>query len=47
MISQYNWTNLFNCLDIESDTALFYSVLNSFFCECVLDSFSPKLDRPA
>jgi len=35
MISQYNWTNLFNCLDIESATELFYSVLNTFFCECV------------
>jgi len=25
-------------LDIESATELFYSVLNSFFCECVPDS---------
>jgi len=33
MISQYN-------LDVESATELFYSVLNSFFCECV------PLDRP-
>jgi len=46
MILQYNWTNLYNCLDIESATELFYSVLNSFFCEYVPDSFPPKLDRP-
>jgi len=45
MISQYNWTNLYNCLDIESATELFYSVLNSFFCECVPDSVPPRLDR--
>jgi len=45
LISQYNWTYLYNCLDIESATELFYSVLNSFFCECVPDSFPPKLDR--
>jgi len=37
--SQYYWTNLYNCLDIESATELFYIVLNSFFCECVPDSF--------
>jgi len=47
MISQYNWTNYFNCLDIESATELFYSVLNSFFCERVPDSFPPKVDRPS
>jgi len=46
LISQYNWTNLYNCLDIESATKLFYSFLNSFFCECVPDSFPPKIDRP-
>jgi len=46
MISQYNWKNVYNCLDIESATELFYSVLNFFFCECVPDSFPPKLDRP-
>jgi len=46
MISLYNWTNLYNCLDIESAMELFYSVLNSFFCECDSDSFPPKLDRP-
>jgi len=46
LISQYNWTNLYNCLDIESTTELFYSVLNSFFCECVPDSFPLTLDRP-
>jgi len=46
LISQYNWTNLYNCSDIESATELLYSVLNSFFCECVPDSFPPKLDRP-
>jgi len=46
MISQYNWANLYNCWDIESATELFYSVLNSFFCECVPDSFPPKLGRP-
>jgi len=45
MISQYYWTNLYNCWDIESATELFYSVLNSFFCECVPNSFPPKLDR--
>jgi len=46
LISQYNWTNLYNCFDIESATELFYSVLNSFSSECVPDSFPPKLDRP-
>jgi len=46
LISQYNWTNLYNCLDIESATELFNSVLNSFFFECVPDSFPPKIDRP-
>jgi len=46
LISQYNWTNLYNCLDIESTTELFYSVLNSIFCECVPDSFPLTLDRP-
>jgi len=46
LISQYNWTNLYNCLDIESATELFYSVLNFFFCECVPDSFPLELDRP-
>jgi len=44
MISQYNWTNLYNSLDIKSATELFYSVRNSYFCECVSDSFPPKLN---
>jgi len=46
MTSQYNWANLFNCLNIKSATELFYIVLNSIFCECVPDSFPPKLDWP-
>jgi len=46
LISQYYWTNLYNCLDIESATELFNSVLNSFFFECVPDSFPSKIDRP-
>jgi len=37
MISQYNWTGLYNCMDIESVTELFYIVLNNFFNECVPD----------
>jgi len=41
-ISQYNWTNLYNCLDIESATEILYSVLNPFFCKYVPDSFPPK-----
>jgi len=31
MISQYNWIDLYNCMDIESATELFYIVLNIFF----------------
>jgi len=46
MISQYNWTDLYNCMDIESATELFYIVLNTFFNECVPDSLPSKLNRP-
>jgi len=28
-ISQYNWTDLYNSMDIESATELFYIVLNT------------------
>jgi len=31
MIFQYNWTDLYNCMDIESATELFYTVVNTFF----------------
>jgi len=31
MISKYNWTDLYNCMDIESATELFYIVFNTFF----------------
>jgi len=46
MISQYNWTDLYNCMDIENATEHFYIVLNTFFNECVPDRFPSKLNRP-
>jgi len=46
MISENNWTNLYNCIDIESATELFYIVLNTFFNECVPDRLPSKLNEP-
>jgi len=38
--------NKLNIMISHCATELFYSVPNSFFCECVSDSFPPRLDRP-
>jgi len=46
MIFQYNWTDLYNCMDIESATELFFTVLNTFFNEFVLDRLPSRLNRP-
>jgi len=45
MISQYNWTDLYNYMDIKSATELFYIVLNTFFNECVPDRLPSKLNK--
>jgi len=45
MISEHNWTDLYNCMDIESATELFYIVLNTFFNERVPDRLPSKLNR--
>jgi len=45
MISQYNWTELYNCMYIES-AEHFYIVLNTFFNECFPDRFPSKTNRP-
>jgi len=37
MISKYIWTGLYNCMDIESATDLFY--------KCVPDKLPSKLNR--
>jgi len=39
MIYQYNWTDLYNCMDIESATELFYIVLNTFLMNAFLIGF--------
>jgi len=46
LISQNNWTDLYNCMDIESPTELFYIVLNTFFNECVPVRLPSRLNRP-
>jgi len=45
MILQYNWTNLYNFMNIKITTEVFLCVLNLFFNECVPDSLPPKLNR--
>jgi len=46
MISQYYWTDLYNCMDIKRATELFDIVFNTFFNKCVPDRLPSKLSRP-